>query len=142
MAQLREVMEIIKTELARIKKSKNRRMPRKLFRDLVKTYDISTIEHFVKFATDNNSKRTPRVKGPDMKIRKEHPGKFDVVFLNRHTKEKQLLTLDRGIPYDLAQHYYDYATYFGSEKYNELGNYEIVEHTPPFLPEEEHFGLS
>lgn len=140
MGQLREVVQIIKNECERTRKRPKDRISKKVLKKIVKKYDIDSLEERARVASDANLELL-YPKKRDSELRKKHPGKFDVVFINNHTKEKQILTRKEGVTYDLAYAYYNYNTFFGSEKHNEFGYYDIVEHEEPFLPEENHFGI-
>lgn len=140
MGQLREVVQIIKNECERTRKRPKDRISKKVLKKIVKKYDIDSLEERARVASDENLELL-YPKKRDSELRKKYPGKFDVVFINNHTKEKQILTRKEGVTYDLAYAYYNYNTFFGSEKHNEFGYYDIVEHEEPFLPEENHFGI-
>lgn len=140
MGRLKEVIELLKTELVRTHGAtdtgKGRAFSKNVIKQIVIDNDVSLIEAKANRALIYKSKEA-RATEEDLKLRLAHPGVFDVVFINRHTRETQMLTLEKGIPYDVAMYYYNYITYYGTEKYNELGNYEIIEHELPFLPEEQ-----
>ena len=142
MGQLREVIEQLRKEYLRIKGTKTVgvQFSRLLIRGILKKYDLSRALRFVPWATGVEV-RKPTASKSEFILRKQNPGLFDVVFINSHSKEKQILTRDSGIPYDVAQLFYNYITYFGDEKYNEHGRYEIMLHEKFHLPEESFIGL-
>lgn len=143
MGQLREIIADLREEYLRIKGTRTigMQISRMKIRRLVDKYDLTRAEHFVPWATEAFNGDKPRANKTEFKLRKENPGLFDVVFINSHSKEKQILTRKSGIPYDVAIHYYNYVTFFDDEKYNEHGKYEIQPHEEFFLPEEPFIGL-
>lgn len=142
MGQLREVVEILKKEYLRVKGDRHKRISRKILKSIIKKHDATVLENRAKLALDESYDKNKRATKKEMAMRNPHPGLHDVVFINKHTKEKQVLTRKIGVPYEMAWYYYMYITYFEDEKYNELGHYEIVEHPKPFLAEETHFGIN
>ena len=141
MGRLREVVEKLKVEYARTKKKKYRKFSKVLVRKIIQQNDATRLESKAQRALDSFAHIRFRSNKKELALRAEHPGLFDVVFINKHTKEKQVLTRKKGIPYDVAIYYYNYITYYGEEKYNDLGSYELIEHPVFHLPEESHFGI-
>lgn len=137
MYTLRELVQTLRTELKKIEKGK--RFKKSLIAKILKNYDLKTLERGYKSAVDG-SIRMPYATKEREKIREANPGLYAVIFVNRSTKERQVLTKPEGIPYDVALDFYNYVTFFGSEKYNDVGYYDIIK-TGIQLPEESHFGV-
>jgi len=140
MGQLREIIQILKKEYVRTVRKPNDRYSKKVVRSILRKYDIDALEEQVKIALDENAE-IPHGKNKETELRKKFPGKYDVVFINYSTKEKQILTRKQGITYDIALAYYNYTTFFNSEKYEALGYYDILPHEQMNLPEEAHIGI-
>lgn len=142
MGHLRDVINTLKAEMEYLKgKPPWHRVRKNKINAIIKKYDAEILKEQADRALGKEESKEYKSRLKDMQLRKQNPGKFDVVFINDHTKEQQVLTKQGGITYDLAKYYYEYITYYETEKYNKIGRYEIVVHKPPFLPEEEHFGL-
>ena len=103
--------------------------------------DIALLKKKASYATDSPICR-PRPTKEDLVIRAAKPGKFNVVFVNKHTQTSQILTKKKGCYYDEALNFLNYTTDYQTESFNELGYYEIVKKiNDAYLPEEEHFGI-
>lgn len=137
MYTLRELVQTLRTELNKVEKGK--RFKKRVLAKILKTYDLKTIERGYKSAVDS-SIIMPYITKEREKIREANPGLYSVIFVNRSTKERQVLTKPEGIPYDVALDFYNYVTFFGSEKYNDVGYYDIIRNDIQ-LPEEAHFGV-
>lgn len=104
---------------------------------LVRENDSTALEIKASYALENPMKR-PRPNLKELALRAEHPGKFDVVFISKHSKQKQILTKEKGIFYDVALTYFNYITDYGTERSTDTGHYEIMPHQGAYLPEEEY----
>lgn len=140
MGQLREVIKTLKAELARSKGSAGN-FSKELVKDILRKYDAAQHEYVVPWATEAQGVKRLHPRKGDTDMRIDKPGKFDVVYVNSHTKERQILTRKDGVTYDVAWHYFQYITFSESETFDEFGYYEIQEHVGVYLPEEQHFGL-
>jgi len=144
MGQLRNLIEELRKDYLRVRGrigAGGPQISRLMVRRILNKYDLTRPGQYVPWAIGTEGARRPYPKGHELKLRKGNPGKFEVVFINRHTKQTQLLTREKGIPYDVALQYYNYITFFDNEKYNEHGQYELREKEKFQLPEEPHFGI-
>jgi len=143
MGQLKEIIELLRKDYLRVTGTKyaGTQISRMVVRRIINKYDLTRAEKMAPWAIGESGAIKPKPKKREQEARANNPGKFDVVFINRHTRQTQILTRKKGIPYDVAELYYNYVSYFGSEKYNEMGHYEIREHEKITIPEDPHFGL-
>jgi hypothetical protein len=102
--------------------------------------DSSLLSKKASYATDNPDNR-PRPDNLDMKVRRANPGKFDVMFVNKHSGEAQRLTKAKGCFYDEAMNYFNFITDLQTETHNDLGHYEIRNRkvTIKYLSTDSHF---
>ncbi len=143
MGRLNKVIKDLEAIYWRAREVKNYEKPmnRTKVRQLIKENDSTLLEKKAAYATTIPKHHRRRADKIDAIIRKATPGFYDVVFINKHTKEKNLLTLEIGVYYDMALNYLNYITDYQTETHNELGHYEIAPHEKAFLPEDPHTGL-
>jgi len=140
MGHLREVIKLLKDTLKEYR-GEGKHFPKTVVKNILNKYDAAQHEYVVPWATEAEEVKRFQPRKKDMEKRKENPGIFDVIYINSHTKEKQILTRKNGVTYDVAWHYFQYITFCESETFDEFGYYEIQEHQEVYLPEEQHFGL-
>ncbi len=144
MGRLNKVIKELEVEYKRIKAFKgNYSQPfsRTLIKKIIKANDYTLLKEKAEAALKWPKHHRPRAKKYDAKIRKANPGIFDIVFVNKHTKEVQLLTMAKGIYYDVALNYLNYVTDYQTEICNELGHYEMRPHEEAYIPKELQQGL-
>ncbi len=86
--------------------------------------DSSLLSKKASYATDRPDCR-PRPDKSDLEVRKTRSGKFDVVFVNKHSGEARRLTKVKGCFYDEAMNYFNFVTDLQTEVLNDLGYYEV-----------------
>jgi hypothetical protein len=138
MSKLQELVTELKTIL-----KKDTDYFRRDIINLIREYDSTLLKDIAEQGSAQ-SKRLPRPTLEARKLRKQFPGKYEVVFVNKHTKEQQRMTKEGGVPYDVALIYFNYVTDYNTDTINEQGHYELKEYDEEGrfkLIEEDYLGM-